>query len=116
MIIRVFGYVDPLPVLLTAYEQESYGVSAVTMVKEELAWLEEVKVPSSPCFGFQTLLSGHLQFCRTLFTCEGIDKLELGKRWIGEAVKVIFKSLPCPSPLRSWSRVTLGVTLFVPCL
>ena len=49
------------------------------MLKDELSWLEEVKVPSSPCLGFQTLLSGHLQLCRTLFTCEGVDKLELGE-------------------------------------
>ena len=58
------------------YEQESFGISAVTMLKEELAWLEEVQVPSGPCPSFQTLLAGHLQLCRILFTC--MDKQELG--------------------------------------
>ena len=66
-----------LPVC-TVYEQESLGISAVTMLKEELAWLEEVQVPSGPCASFQTLLAGHLQLCRILFTCEGVDKQELG--------------------------------------
>ena len=62
-----------------AYEQESFGISAAKMMKEELSWLEEVKVPLSPCVGFQMLLSGHLQLCRTLFTCEGVDKMDLGE-------------------------------------
>ena len=60
------------------YEQESFGISAAKMLKEELLWLEVVKVPPSPCPRFQTLLAGHLQLCRVLFTCEGVDKLELG--------------------------------------
>ena len=71
-----------LPVC-TVYEQESFGISAVTMLKEELAWLEEVQVPSGPCPSFQTLLAGHLQLCRILFTCEGVDKQELGG-WRGQ--------------------------------
>ena len=64
--------------MCTVYEQESFGISAVTMLKEELAWLEEVQVPTGPCPSFQTLLAGHLQLCRILFTCEGVDKQELG--------------------------------------
>ena len=62
------------------YEQESFGISAVTMLKEELAWLEEVQVPSGPCPSFHTLLAGHLQLCRILFTCEGVDKKDLGEQ------------------------------------
>lgn len=61
------------------YEQELFGINAVAMLKEELAWLEEVKVPSGVCPSFQTLLAGHLQLCRILFTCEGVDKLEFGE-------------------------------------
>lgn len=63
----------------TAYEQEVFEVNAVNMLKDELSWLEEVRVPTVACPAFQTLLGGHLQLCRILFTCEGVNKVELGK-------------------------------------
>ena len=56
-----------------------FEVNAVTMLKEELSWLEEVRVPTLACPAFQTLLGGHLQLCRILFTCEGVNKVELGR-------------------------------------
>lgn len=60
------------------------------MLQDELRWLEEVRLPQTPCLGFQILLSGHLQLCRTLFTCEGVDKLDLGEldegQWPGRGV------------------------------
>ncbi len=66
-----------------AYEKESCGVDVLNMLSTELRWLEEVLVPPPPCHAFQTLLAGHLHLCRTLFTCEGIDKLDLGKGGCG---------------------------------
>ena len=43
------------------------------MVKKELKWLQEVQLPSSPCYGFQTLMAGHLRLCTVLFSFERAD-------------------------------------------
>ena len=48
------------------------------MLRDELEWLEDLKVPPPPCHAFQTLLAGHLHLLQTLFACEGVDKLGLG--------------------------------------
>ncbi len=47
------------------------------LVKKELEWMSKATICSSP--GFQTLLAGHLCLTRSLFTCEGVSKKELGE-------------------------------------
>ncbi len=74
------------------YEQESFGLDVVQLAREEFTWLDQVTVPATPspahthatpspahANALQTLLAGHLQFTRTLFSAHREDLVELGK-------------------------------------
>ena len=92
---------DPLPVPLftpppPVYEQESFGLDMVQLAREEFAWLDKVTVPATPspahthttpspthANALQTLLAGHLQFTRTLFSVYREDLVELGQQGLG---------------------------------
>ncbi len=67
--------------IITVFEQEALSVDVHSLVKRELEWLSKVTTSSSP--GFQTLLAGHLNLTRALFTCEGVNKKDLGVAIVG---------------------------------
>ncbi len=67
--------------IITVFEQEALSVDVHSLVKRELEWLSKVTTSSSP--GFQTLLAGHLNLTRALFTCEGVNKKDLGAAIVG---------------------------------
>jgi len=65
--------------LVTAEQEEVDRLEIADMVKKELRWLQEAQLPPSPCYGFQTLMAGHLRLCAVLFSFERVDT---GKGWV----------------------------------
>lgn len=69
--------------LLTAELQEDMQLDVASMLEDEIAWLSNF-APSRHAelqTMDNTLLAGHLHLIRTLFTCQGINKEELGEYW-----------------------------------
>lgn len=57
--------------------QLQLGIDVQQLLQKELSWLNDVVIsqPSSP--EVQTLLAGHLNLCKSIISCEGIDKESL---------------------------------------
>ncbi|KAK2704726.1 ubiquitin carboxyl-terminal hydrolase 24-like [Artemia franciscana] len=76
---------------LSQGDQEFLGVSASSMLDDELAWLanfspNEAK-PSDQGDGDSALLMGHLHLVRALLTCEGVNKKEAGMKLIPDLLR-----------------------------
>lgn len=66
---------------LTDAEQKSLQIDAKQMIEDEIAWLQGFSPSTSQNLqaADSALLAGHFRLIRTLLTCEGILKEEVGK-------------------------------------
>ncbi len=67
--------------VVSVEEQEKLQINVSSMIEDELGWLSNF-VPSENADTREIdniLLAGHLKLIKTLLTCAGLDKREIGK-------------------------------------
>ncbi|XP_050400806.1 ubiquitin carboxyl-terminal hydrolase 24 isoform X1 [Patella vulgata] len=69
---------------LSVHQQKKLQIDVVSMLEDELGWLSNF-VPSRHVelnITDNTLLAGHLKLIKTLFTCEQVNKIEMGSELV----------------------------------
>ncbi|KAF8763443.1 Ubiquitin carboxyl-terminal hydrolase 24 like protein [Argiope bruennichi] len=66
---------------LTDFDQKRLHVDPKQMIEDEIAWLQGFSPSSSTVLqsADSALMAGHFRFVKTLLTCDGVQKQEVGK-------------------------------------
>ncbi|GFQ83735.1 ubiquitin carboxyl-terminal hydrolase 24 [Trichonephila clavata] len=66
---------------LTDFDQKRLHIDPKQMIEDEIAWLQGFSPSSSPALqpADSALMAGHFRYVKTLLTCDGVQKEEVGK-------------------------------------
>lgn len=73
----VFLHID---VLLADFDQKRLHVDPKQMIEDEIAWLQGFSPSTSAVLqsADSALMAGHFRYVKTLLTCDGVQKPEVG--------------------------------------